>query len=124
MAVNESDVRHIAALARLGLETSRVPALVAELNTILSHMEALAKVPTDGAQEAIGVGDGGMPLRDDAGPPISLARDISTFAPAVRDGFLLVPRLATHEGTGEDSVGDDEGENVIVETTSDEEDDA
>jgi aspartyl-tRNA(Asn)/glutamyl-tRNA(Gln) amidotransferase subunit C len=122
MAVNESDVRHIAGLARLGLEADRVPALVAELNTILSHMDALSKVKTDGAQEAIGVGDGGMPLRDDAGPPLSLVRDMSSFAPAVKDGFLIVPRLSTHEAVESDPVADDEGEDVIVETTSDEED--
>ena len=122
MAVNESDVRHIAGLARLGLDAARVPALVAELNTILSHMDALSKVKTDGAQEAIGVGDGGMPLRDDAGPPLALVRDMSSFAPAVKDGFLIVPRLSTHEAVESDPVADDEGEDVIVETTSDEED--
>lgn len=124
MAVDESDVRHIAALARLGVEPARIPALVGELNTILSHMDVLAKVKTRGAQEAAGVGDGGMPLRADAGPPIPLARDLSSFAPAVRDGFLVVPRLATHESTGSDPVADDEGENVIVESTADEEDEA
>ena len=123
MAVTESDVRHIAGLARLGLEPARVPSLVAELNTILSHMDALSKVKTDGAQEAIGVGDGGMPLRDDGGPPIALARDISSFAPAVKDGFLIVPRLSTHEAVESDPVADDEGEDVVVETTADEEDD-
>ena len=123
MAVNESDVRHIAALARLGLDPARVPSLVAELNTILSHMDALSKVKTDGAQEAIGVGDGGMPLRDDGGPPLALARDLRTFAPTVKDGFIVVPRLSTHESTENDPVADDEGENVILETTADEEDD-
>ena len=122
MAVNESDVRHIAALARLGLDPARVPALVGELNTILSHMEALSKVTSDGVQDAVGVGDGGMPLRDDSGPPLALARDLSAFAPSVRDGFLIVPRLATHESAQADPVGDDEGENVVVESTSDEED--
>lgn len=124
MAVNETDVRHIAGLARLGLDPARIPALAAELNTILSHMEALAKAPTKGAQEAIGIGDGGMPLREDGGVPLPLARDISAFAPAMRDGFLIVPRLATHEEPGADPVSDDEGENVIVETTADEEDEA
>lgn len=123
MAVNESDVRHIAGLARLGLDAGRIPGLVAELNTILSHMDALSKVNTEGAQEAIGVGDGGMPLRDDGGPPLPLARDISSFAPAVRDGFLIVPRLATHEAAESDPVADDEGENVVVESTAAEEDD-
>ena len=124
MAVNESDVRHIAALARLGLDPARVPALVGELNTILSHMDALSRAKTKGAQEAVGVGDGGMPLRDDKGPPIPLARDLSDFAPKVRDGFLIVPRLATHEASGDDPVADDEGENVIGQTTADEEEQA
>ena len=121
MAVNETDVRHIAGLARLGLDPARIPALVGELNTILSHMEALAKAPTKGAQEAIGIGDGGMPLRDDGGVPLGLARDVSEFAPAMRDGFLIVPRLATHAERVADPVSDDEGENVVVSTTSDEE---
>lgn len=123
MAVNESDVRHIAALARLGLDAGRIPSLVGELNTILSHMDVLSKVKTEGAQEAVGVGDGGMPLRADKGPPLALERDLSSFAPAVRDGFLLVPRLATHEATDNDPVADDEGENVIAESTADEETD-
>ena len=122
MAVNESDVRHIAGLARLGLDPARVPALAVELNTILSHMDVLSKVKTEGVQEAVGVGDGGTPLREDTGPPLALERDLTSFAPTVRDGFIIVPRLATHEGTGDDPVADDEGENVIVETTSDEED--
>jgi hypothetical protein len=45
----------------------------------------------------VGVGAGGTPLREDAGPPLPLARAREDFAPATRDGFLLVPRLATHE---------------------------
>ena len=119
MAVTESDVRRVAELARLGLPDARVSSLVAELNTILDHMAVLAKVDTASAQEAAGVGDGGMPLRADSGTPYPLARDVSAFAPAVRDGFLVVPRLATHvtpqgtDGTGVDSVADDEGENVL-----------
>jgi hypothetical protein len=41
-----------------------------------------------------------MPLREDTGPPLPLARARDRFAPAVRDGFLLVPRLATHTAAG------------------------
>lgn len=108
MAVTEQDVRHIAALARLGLDESRVPALVGELNTILAHMEVLAKVDTAGVDLAAGVGSGGTPLREDAGPPIPLAVRHEAFAPAARDGFYLVPRLATHEGLADaDPVLDD-----------------
>ena len=119
MAVTESDVRRVAELARLGLPDARVPSLVAELNTILEHMASLARVDTSRAEHAAGIGDGGMPLRADSGLQYPLERDVSHFAPATRDRFLLVPRLATHvtpqgtDGTGRDSVGDDDGENVL-----------
>ena len=101
MAVTLDDVRHIAALARLGLPEPRVAAIVNELNTILAHMDELAKVDTAGVQEAIGVGAEGLPVRKDVGPPFPLARSLDAFAPSMRDGFFLVPRLSTHESTEE-----------------------
>ena len=101
MAVTIDDVRHIATLARLGLTDERAAAIVAELNTILGHMDELAKVDTAGVQEAIGVGAEGLPVRKDLGPPFPLARSLDAFAPSMRDGFFLVPRLSTHESTEE-----------------------
>ena len=100
VAVTIDDVRHIAALARLGLTDERAAALVEEMNTILGHMDVLAKVDTDGRRGGVGVGAGGLPVRADSGPPIPLARSLDAFAPSVRDGFLLVPRLshARHGG--------------------------
>ncbi len=97
MSVTLDDVRHIAALARLGLTEERARALVAELNTILRHMDVLSSVDTSGLEGVAGVGAAGMPLRPDEGPPIPLARDRESFAPRMRDGFFLVPRLSTHE---------------------------
>jgi aspartyl-tRNA(Asn)/glutamyl-tRNA(Gln) amidotransferase subunit C len=44
-----------------------------------------------------------MPLRVDAGPPYPLARPPGSFAPSMRDGFFLVPRLASHEDVGDDA---------------------
>ena len=99
MAVTIDDVRHIASLARLGLSDTRAAAIVHELNTILAHMDELAKVDTAGVHEAIGVGAEGLPVRKDAGPPFPLARSLDAFAPSMRDGFFLVPRLSTHEST-------------------------
>lgn len=101
MAVTIDDVRRIAALARLGLTPERTIGLVAELNTILGHMDVLSKIDTSGVGEAAGVGRQGQPLRSDGGMPIPLARPLADFAPAVRDGLLLVPRLATHESVEE-----------------------
>jgi aspartyl-tRNA(Asn)/glutamyl-tRNA(Gln) amidotransferase subunit C len=97
VAVTTDDVRHIAALARLGLDDARIPTLVAELNGILEHMAVLQQVETKKVTAVGGVGAEGQPLRIDAGPPYPLARLRESFAPQTKDGFLLVPRLATHE---------------------------
>jgi len=95
MAVSLDDVRHIAALARLWLPDDRLPVLAKELSGILGHMDVLQSVTIDAA-----VADepaAGMPLRADGGAQYPLAFPRDAFAPAMRDGFFLVPRLATHE---------------------------
>lgn len=96
MAVTEQDVRHVAALARLGVGPERIPTLVNELNGILEHMEVLARVDVERVEPAVGIGSAGMPLRPDEGPPVPLEHPLPSFAPEMRDGFFLVPRLATH----------------------------
>ena len=86
MAVTIDDVRHIAALARLGLAEHARRGDRRELNTILGHMDVLAKVDTAGVEEAIGVGAEGLPVRKDVGPPFPLAarsmRSLRAFATA------------------------------------------
>jgi aspartyl-tRNA(Asn)/glutamyl-tRNA(Gln) amidotransferase subunit C len=96
VSVSIDDVRHIAALARLGLTDERALAATAELNTILAHMEILSRVDTADVSEAEESG-ARMPLRADRGPPIALEAPIVSVAPSMRDGFFLVPRLSTHE---------------------------
>src|SRR5262249_51812325 len=97
------DVRHIAALARLGLSDERAAALVGELNGILAHMDVLAKVDTADVEPVIGIGASGTPLRGSTGPSVPLSPPIETFAPEFEQGFFLVPRLATHEDAGDAS---------------------
>lgn len=97
MAVTPQDVKHVAALARLGMTDERAAAFTAQLNTILGHMDVLAKVDTKKLEPVIGVGAAGMPLREDQGPPVAMERTLDEMAPSRRDGFFLVPRLDTHE---------------------------
>jgi aspartyl-tRNA(Asn)/glutamyl-tRNA(Gln) amidotransferase subunit C len=102
MSVSLEEVRHIAALARLGLDEARLASLAQELNSILGHMAALSRADTTGVPDDDISGRGEMPLRPDGGEPLKLERPVEDFAPAVRDSFLVVPRLATHEeGTDE-----------------------
>ena len=101
MAISIDDVHHIARLARLGITDTRAEALVRELNTILDHMDVLSRVDTTGLQEVSGIGAAGLPLRPDVGPQIPLDRSREDFAPRMKDGFFLVPRLATHDDANE-----------------------
>jgi aspartyl-tRNA(Asn)/glutamyl-tRNA(Gln) amidotransferase subunit C len=100
VSVSEDDLRHIARLARLGLDPARVPALVGELNRILEHMDVLAQVDVSGVDpDARPVTS--APLRDDVVAPLPFAHPRESFAPAMREGFFLVPRLATHADEGD-----------------------
>lgn len=107
MAVSEQDVRHVAALARLGLADDRVQALVGELNGILEHMDVLQQVDIGGASLDPDAAHG-IRMRDDVPNPIALLRAREDFAPNMRDGFFLVPRLSTH-GTAESADDEDVG---------------
>jgi aspartyl-tRNA(Asn)/glutamyl-tRNA(Gln) amidotransferase subunit C len=100
VAVTIDDVRHIAALARLGLSDEHAQSLVRELNTILEHMDVLSRVDTEGVDDGAGSGARAMPLRADVGPPIPLDRAREEIAPRMQDGFFLVPRLSTHDDAG------------------------
>lgn len=97
MSVSEKDLRHVAALARLGLDENRVQVLVSELNGILAHMDALNAVNTTGVPPAVGVSASGMPLREDGGLPIPLATPRESYAVEMRQSLYIVPRLSTHE---------------------------
>lgn len=101
MAVTREDVLHIAQLARLGVDAERADELTRELSAILAHMEVLSQVDTGGVVPASGVGAGGTPLRPDVGVAPEMSGTLESFAPSMRDGFFIVPRLATHEDTGE-----------------------
>lgn len=100
MAVTHDDVRHIADLARLAVNPSRLDDLVSELNGILTHMDVLREVETGEAEEDnayTGLPALSTPLREDKSGPTPMTLPLESIAPAMRDGFIIVPRLASHE---------------------------
>lgn len=97
MGVSRDDVRRIASLARIGVPDARLDGLVKDLDGILSHMDVLEKVAPG---DAPGGAAEGMPLAPDEPGSVPLDRSREEFAPRTRDGFFLVPRLASHDGAG------------------------
>jgi aspartyl-tRNA(Asn)/glutamyl-tRNA(Gln) amidotransferase subunit C len=100
MRVTPDDVRHVANLARVGLEPDRVDLLARELSGILDHMDVLARAvpastePMEGAPVTLAA------LRSDEPGADPLLGTRQQIAPAMRDGLFLVPRLAVHEDAG------------------------
>ena len=97
MAVTEADVRKISDLARLSLADTELPSITAQLNSILSHMDVLTQIDTSSVEPVAGIGADGAPLRGDSVAPIPMTTTAPMLAPQSRDGFILVPRLTTHE---------------------------
>ena len=102
MAVTPEDVRHVAHLARLAIPEDQLAMYVSQLNGILSHMEALQRVPRSEVGAAAEAAREGMRTRDDQLGSVKLDLPREQGAPAMRAGFYLVPRLATHGDALED----------------------
>ncbi len=102
MSVSREDVRHVAQLARLGVPPEQLDALVAELSGILAHMDTLQGADTSALSVDVDA-QPGLLRRADEGPSAPLSRTRESVAPLMRDGFFLVPRLATHDGAEEES---------------------
>jgi aspartyl-tRNA(Asn)/glutamyl-tRNA(Gln) amidotransferase subunit C len=94
-AVSIDDVRRVAALARLGVTDETATALVRDLNTILQHMAVLGDVNVGSPTPADETGQE-IRLREDRIGSIPLALPLEAFAAEMRDGFFVVPRLASH----------------------------
>jgi aspartyl-tRNA(Asn)/glutamyl-tRNA(Gln) amidotransferase subunit C len=107
MAVSHDDVRHIASLARLAVDEAKLDDLVRELNGILAHMDVLSEVETgEGEPDTsyTGLPPTSTALRSDSSGPIPMMLSIEAFAPAMRDGFIIVPRLGSHIEAGDEAV--------------------
>ena len=104
MAVTHDDVRHVAELARVAVDQERLDQFVAELNGILAHMDQLAQVNTTEVEQTVTKAAESTTLRSDSSGPLMLESPREGFAPSMRDGFFLVPRLATHEATAGDTA--------------------
>ena len=93
MSVNESQVRHVAKLARLALSDAEIDKMVPELNNILGWVEQLGEVDTDGVEPLTAVIDLKLRLRDDVVTEGDLRDKVLLNAPDAQHGFFAVPKV-------------------------------
>ena len=93
MALSESEVRHVAMLARLALSDEQVETLRVELNSILGHIDTIQQLDLEGVEptaHAIPVVNSTRPDE----PKPCLPRDRALLnAPEAEAGAFVIPQI-------------------------------
>jgi len=93
MLISDAQVEHVAQLARLALSAEEKWRLTEQLNAILSYMEQLNEVPTEGVEPTAHVLDLVNVLRDDMVHQTLSADAALANAPETAHHFFVVPRI-------------------------------
>lgn len=94
--ITTQDILDVARLSRLAVDESQAQSYADDLGKILSMMDILADVDTDGVAPLTNVHDMTQPLREDMvdGNGIKVNRELNqSIAPNVQDGLYLVPQV-------------------------------
>ena len=92
-ALSREDVEEIALLARLALRVDEIERMRGELAAILTHMEALAALPTDGIEPMTHAVPMTLRLRPDEVAPSLTVEEALGDAPDPEGGFFQVPNI-------------------------------
>ena len=93
MSLTKDQVQHIALLARLKLEDGEFDDVVDKLSRIVDFVDQLQAAPTDDVVPMAHPLDMSQRLRPDVVTERIDREAIQANAPAVRDGFYLVPKV-------------------------------
>lgn len=93
MAIDPSEARKVAHLARIAVPDDALPALAAELNGILHFMEQLNEVDVTGIEPMTGVERMRLKRREDVVTDGAMPDRILSNAPDAREGFFAVPKV-------------------------------
>lgn len=93
MKITAAEVEHVAQLARLRIDDKDAERLTEQMNSILSYMEKLNKLDTEGIEPMAHALNLDTPYREDEARP-SLENDEALGNAPQRDGsFFLVPKV-------------------------------
>ncbi len=90
MTLSRDQVRHVALLARLGLEPDEEEFYAQQLSGILAHIDRLQELDTERIPPTAQVVALENPLREDAARPCLSQEQALANAPAAQDGYFVV----------------------------------
>jgi len=97
MSISESDVRHVALLARLALSDEQIAALTTELTSILGHIDELQALDMTGVQPTAHALEVTNSMRPDVVKP-GLNRELALLnAPESEAGAFVIPAIVGAE---------------------------
>jgi aspartyl-tRNA(Asn)/glutamyl-tRNA(Gln) amidotransferase subunit C len=97
MSLTRADVERIARLAQLQVDEEQLPQLTAQIARILEYVSQLEAVETEAEAATWPAETRPQPLRPDVVQPADLVGTLASFAPALQEGFFVVPRLSGME---------------------------
>lgn len=93
MAIDLETVRKVASLARVAEPEERLQSLTGELNGILTWIEQLAEVDTEGVEPLASINKESAPLREDAVTDGGYPDRVLANAPSRSGNFFVVPKV-------------------------------
>lgn len=93
MKISMEEVRRVAALAHLELDSGTVERLRSNLDQILGYVEKLNEIDTTAVAPALGVTEQGSGYRDDREDPGFTPDEALANAPDSGQGHFKVPRV-------------------------------
>jgi aspartyl-tRNA(Asn)/glutamyl-tRNA(Gln) amidotransferase subunit C len=93
VSLSKEQVQHIATLARLHLQEGEFDDVVAKLSSIVDFVDQLQRAPTDDVLPMAHPLDQAQRLRPDVVTETDERDAIQANAPAVSNGFYIVPKV-------------------------------
>ncbi len=93
MAIDAATVRKVARLARIAEPEEKLEQLAKELNGIMTWIEQLAEVDTDGVEPMTSAVHMAAPMREDVVTEGGDAAKVLSNAPKTVGGFYVVPKV-------------------------------
>ncbi|THD64987.1 Asp-tRNA(Asn)/Glu-tRNA(Gln) amidotransferase subunit GatC [Phenylobacterium sp.] len=93
MAIDAATVRKVARLARIAEPDDRIEQLAKELNGIMTWIEQLGEVDTDGVEPMASAVQTPLPMRDDVVTEGGDPEKVLSNAPRRAGDFYVVPKV-------------------------------
>ncbi len=95
MAITKDDILHVANLARLEMDNTRLDEFSTQLGEILGYVEKLNRADTEGVSPTSNAMALSNAFREDVVRPHLTNEDALSNAPENEDGSFLVPKVIT-----------------------------